>query len=143
VFAFTRDGDEAGQDFARTVGCEWAGDGTARPPAELDAAIIFAPVGALVPEALASTGPGGIVVCAGIHMSEIPAFPYDLLWRERQLHSVANLTRRDGEEFLPLAAEAEIRPEVTVYGLEDAAGALRDLRSGSLTGSAVLRVAGD
>jgi len=140
VFAFTRDGDAEGQAFARRVGCEWAGGGSERPPEPLDAAIIFAPVGALVPEALASVGPGAAVVCAGIHMSEIPAFSYDLLWEERQLRSVANLTRRDGEELLPLAAEAGIEPQVTSYPLGEAGRALDDLRTGRLEGSGVLEI---
>jgi propanol-preferring alcohol dehydrogenase len=140
LFAFTRDGDEPGQDFARRIGCEWAGSSSERSPEALDAAIIFAPVGALVPSALNAVGPGGRVVCAGIHMSEIPAFPYELLWEERQLRSVANLTRRDGEELLPLAAEAGVEANVTTYPLEHANQALEDLRSGELEGSAVLVV---
>jgi propanol-preferring alcohol dehydrogenase len=140
VFAFTREGDEAGQAFARQVGAEWAGASGEAPPEPLDAAIIFAPVGSLVPAALRAVGPGGRVVCAGIHMSEIPAFPYEILWEERQLRSVANLTRRDGEEFLPLAAQAGIEPEVTTYPLADAGRALEDLREGSVEGSAVLEI---
>ncbi len=141
LFAFVREGDEAGRAFAREVGCEWAGDSTEPPPEPLDAAIIFAPVGALVPAALRAVGPGGVVVCAGIHMSEIPAFSYDILWEERQLRSVANLTRRDGEELLPLAAAAGLRPQVTVYPLAEAAKALTDLRAGAVEGSAVLAIA--
>ena len=142
VFAFTREGDTTGQAFARRVGCEWAGNASTPPPEPLDAAIIFAPVGALVPAALRAVGPGGVVVCAGIHMSEIPAFPYAILWEERQLRSVANLTRRDGAELLPLAARAEVRPEVTEYPLTDAGRALADLRAGRVSGSAVLRISG-
>nr|WP_244299951.1 zinc-dependent alcohol dehydrogenase family protein [Rubrobacter xylanophilus] len=138
VFAFTRDGDEAAQSFARRLGAEWAGGSGRRPPEELDAAIVFAPVGALVPLALRAVARGGVVVCAGIHMSDIPSFPYELLWGERQLRSVANLTRRDGEEFLALAPEVPVRTEVRPYPLERANEALDDLRSGRLTGSAVL-----
>jgi propanol-preferring alcohol dehydrogenase len=140
VFAFIRPGDEAGRRFALDLGCEWAGPSDETPPESLDAAIIFAPAGALVPAALAATAPGGTVVCAGIHMSDIPSFPYELLWQERQVRSVANLTRRDGEEFLPLAAEAGVRPEVTVYPLAEAGTALADLRAGRVAGSAVLEV---
>ncbi|HKJ35632.1 MAG TPA: zinc-dependent alcohol dehydrogenase family protein [Solirubrobacterales bacterium] len=140
VFAFTREGDEAGQEFARGLGAEWAGASGEPPPEPLDAAIIFAPVGELVPMALRAVGPGGAVVCAGIHMSEIPAFPYEILWEERQLRSVANLTRRDGREFLPLAAKAGVEPEVTTYPLADAGRALEDLRAGRVEGSAVLVV---
>jgi propanol-preferring alcohol dehydrogenase len=140
VFAFTRPGDEATQAFARRLGAEWAGGSNERP-GELDAAIIFAPVGELVPVALRALGPGGVVVCAGIHMSEIPAFPYADLWGERQIRSVANLTRRDGEEFMGLAPRVPVHTTVTEYPLEAANEALADLRSGRLTGSAVLRVA--
>jgi propanol-preferring alcohol dehydrogenase len=140
LFGFTRDGDGSGQDFARRIGCEWAGGSSQRPPEPLDAAIIFAPAGPLVIEALRSLDRGGVVVCAGIHMSEIPAFSYDLLWEERQIRSVANLTRQDGRELLPLAAEAGVRPEVTVYPLAEAPRALRDLREGRVEGSAVLDV---
>nr|WP_232203536.1 zinc-dependent alcohol dehydrogenase family protein [Rubrobacter xylanophilus] len=140
VFAFTRDGDEEAQRFARRLGAEWAGGSGQRPPEELDAAIIFAPVGALVPLALRAVARGGTVVCAGIHMSDIPSFPYELLWGERQLRSVANLTRRDGEEFLALAPEVPVRTEVRPYPLEGANQALDDLRSGRLTGAAVLVV---
>jgi propanol-preferring alcohol dehydrogenase len=140
VFAFTRPEDESGRRFAERIGAEWAGASGDAPPEPLDAAIIFAPVGALVPAALEATGPGGIVVCAGIHMSEIPAFSYDILWEERQLRSVANLTRRDGQELLPLAAEVGLRPEVTTYPLADAAVALDDLRAGRVEGSAVLEI---
>jgi propanol-preferring alcohol dehydrogenase len=139
-YAFTRDGDEAGQAFARSVGAVWAGDSSARPPEELDAAIVFAPAGELVPAALGALRPAGVVVCAGIHMSDIPSFPYDLLWHERQVRSVANLTRRDGIEFLPLAAEAGVRAQVTTYPLAEANRALDDLRAGAVEGSAVLEV---
>jgi propanol-preferring alcohol dehydrogenase len=138
VFAFTRDGDTASQAFARSLGAVWAGGSSERPPNELDAAIIFAPVGALVPAALASTARGGIVVCAGIHMSDIPSFRYELLWGERTLRSVANLTRRDGEEFLPLAAAARVHTEVTTFPLENANYALGALREGRFQGAGVL-----
>jgi propanol-preferring alcohol dehydrogenase len=141
VFAFTRDGDRTTQEFARRLGAEWAGGSSELPPQPLDAAIIFAPVGELVPAALRAVGPAGRVICAGIHMSEIPAFPYELLWQERQLRSVANLTRADGEELLPLAAEAGVEAEVTTYPLADANRALGELRSGALEGSGVLVVA--
>jgi len=136
--AFVRPGDAQAARFARELGCIWAGDSDARPPAALDAAIIFAPVGGLVPTALAAVRPGGAVVCGGIHMSDIPAFPYALLWGERVLRSVANLTRRDGEEFLALAASVPVRTEITTFALEDANRALERLRSGRLTGAAVL-----
>ena len=138
LFAFTRPGDAAAQDFARSLGAEWAGDSTAPPPEPLDAALIFAPVGPLVPAALAATRKGGIVVCGGIHMSDIPAFPYRILWEERVLRSVANLTRRDAEEFLALAPEAGVRTETVIYPLDRANKALADLRSGALQGAAVL-----
>jgi propanol-preferring alcohol dehydrogenase len=138
VFAFTRDGDQASQRFARSLGVEWAGGSGSAPPEELDAAIIFAPVGALVPAALRAVGRGGVVVCAGIHMSEIPAFPYDILWQERSLRSVANLTRADGHDFLDLAPQIPVRTEVTAYGLEQANEALGDLRAGSVQGAAAL-----
>ncbi|MGH2922644.1 MAG: zinc-dependent alcohol dehydrogenase family protein [Solirubrobacterales bacterium] len=142
VFAFTRAGDEEGQALAREVGAEWAGaSGGEGPPEALDAAIIFAPVGALVPEALAATAPGGTVVCAGIHMSDIPSFPYELLWRERTLRSVANLTRADGEEFLALAPRVPVRTRVEAHPLRDAAHALDRLRGGKVRGAAVLTVA--
>jgi len=140
VFALTSPGDSETQAFARELGAEWAGGSDERPPDELDAAIVFAPVGTLVPAALRATAPGGVVVCAGIHMSEIPAFPYEILWGERQVRSVANLTRRDGEELLPLAAEVPVRTTVTEYPLERANEALDDLRSGRITGAAVLAV---
>ena len=138
VFAFTRAEDTEAQEFARALGAEWAGDALAPAPEELDAAIIFAPVGALVPAALRATAKGGAVVCAGIHMSDIPSFPYELLWGERTLRSVANLTRRDGEELLALAPQVPVRTRVTEYPLERANDALEDLRHGRLEGSAVL-----
>ena len=140
VFAFTKPGDASKQEFARRLGAEWAGGSDELPPEELDAAIIFAPVGPLVPAALRATAAGGVVVCAGIHMSEIPSFPYEILWGERTIRSVANLTRRDGEELLPLAAEVPVRTTVTEYPLARANEALADLRSGRLTGAAVLTV---
>ena len=140
VFAFTRAGDEAGRQFARSLGAEWAGSSTEMPPEELDAAIIFAPVGALVPAALAAVAKGGVVVCAGIHMSEIPSFSYDLLWGERALRSVANLTRRDGEEFMALAPQVPVRTEVREFRLDEANEALQHLRAGELRGAAVLKI---
>jgi propanol-preferring alcohol dehydrogenase len=142
VFAFTRAGDGAGQQFARSLGAAWAGSSTERPPEELDAAIIFAPVGELVPAALAAVAKGGVVVCAGIHMSEIPSFSYDLLWGERSLRSVANLTRRDGEEFMQLAPKVPVRTEVREFRLEEANEALQHLRAGELHGAAVLKIGG-
>ncbi|HEX5059652.1 MAG TPA: zinc-dependent alcohol dehydrogenase family protein [Kofleriaceae bacterium] len=138
VYAFTRPGDARAQAFARSVGAVWAGDSTAHPPVALDAAIIFAPAGELVPLALAAVAPGGTVVCGGIHMSDIPSFPYRLLWEERTLRSVANLTRRDGEELLALAPAVGLRPHVVPYKLEDANRALDDLRAGRFDGTAVL-----
>ncbi len=138
VFAFTRPGDAAAQAFARDLGAEWAGDSTTPPPEPLDAALIFAPVGDLVPLALRAVEPGGVVVCGGIHMSAIPSFPYEVLWGERVLRSVANLTRRDGEEFLALAAAAPLRTETHTYPLAQANQALDDLRHGRFTGAAVL-----
>ena len=138
VFAFVRPGDRAAIDFARGLGAEWAGPSDEAPPEELDAALLFAPVGALVPAALGAIAPGGTVVCAGIHMSEIPAFPYELLWRERRLVSVANLTRADGEEFLALAARTRIDIHVEPVPLADANLALDSLRAGRLQGAAVL-----
>jgi len=138
VHAFTRDGDEAAQDFARALGCASASDSSQLPPEELDAAIIFAPVGALVPQALRAVRKGGRVVCAGIHMSDIPAFPYADLWEERSILSVANLTRDDGAEFLPLAARAGIATSVTPLPLEQANEALRRLRDGEVEGALVL-----
>jgi propanol-preferring alcohol dehydrogenase len=138
VYAFTRPGDEPAQEFARELGAVWAGSSEEPPPRALDAAIVFAPVGALVPLALRAVAPAGAVVCGGIHMSEIPAFPYDALWRERVLRSVANLTRRDGEELLELAPRAGVQTRVNAYPLERANDALADLRAGRFTGAAVL-----
>jgi alcohol dehydrogenase, propanol-preferring len=138
VFAFTRPGDERAQAFARRLGAEWAGDADQRPPEELDAAILFAPVGALVPAALRAIRPGGIVVCGGIHMSDIPSFPYDILWREKRLVSVANLTRRDGLEFLALAPRVPVHTQIETLPLARAGEALRRLRSGELEGACVL-----
>jgi propanol-preferring alcohol dehydrogenase len=138
VFAFTKPGDAEGQAFARTLGAEWAGDSSVQPPEPLDAAIIFAPVGALVPAALAAVRKGGTVVCAGIHMSDIPSFPYALLWSERVVRSVANLTRRDGRELLALAPRVPVRTHVERFGLEDAGAALDRLRGGRIEGAAVL-----
>jgi propanol-preferring alcohol dehydrogenase len=138
IYAFTRPGDAEGQRFARELGAEWTGDSTARPPEELDAAIIFAPAGPLVVAALRATAKGGTVVCAGIHMSEIPAFPYDILWGERVVRSVANLTRRDGEEFLALAPRVPVRTTTEVMKLDQANAALARLREGRITGAAVL-----
>jgi propanol-preferring alcohol dehydrogenase len=138
VFAFTRPGDAGGQEFARRLGAVWAGGSDALPPEPLDAAIIFAPAGALVPAALAATAKGGVVVCGGIHMSDIPAFPYRLLWQERMLRSVANLTRRDGEEFLAVASEAKVKTTVTLFPLTEANEALKLLREGRIEGAAAL-----
>jgi alcohol dehydrogenase, propanol-preferring len=142
VFAFTRAGDEDAQAFARELGAEWAGDADAAAPEELDAAIVFAPVGSLVPAALRAVAKGGTVVCAGIHMSDIPSFPYEALWGERSVRSVANLTRRDGEEFLALAPQVPVRTTGVPYPLEAAGAALADLRAGRLRGAAVLTVPG-
>ena len=138
VHAFTRPGDIAAQDFARSLGATWAGGSDEKPPEELDAAIIFAPVGGLVPAALAAVRKGGRVICGGIHMSDIPTFPYRLLWGERQIASIANLTRHDGVEFLRIAPEAGVRTETTPYPLLRANEALADLREGKLRGAAVL-----
>lgn len=138
VFAITRSGDTPAQAFARRLGCVWAGGADEDPPEPLDAAIIFAPVGALVPQALRAVRPGATVVCAGIHMSEIPAFPYDILWMEKRLVSVANLTRHDGESFLALAPRVPVRTEVEILPLAAANEALARLREGRLTGAAVL-----
>ncbi|WP_193196139.1 zinc-dependent alcohol dehydrogenase family protein [Nostoc sp. MG11] len=138
VFAFTRSGDIEGQKFARQLGATWAGDSDVLPPEPLDAAIIFAPIGKLVPAALRAVAKGGVVVCAGIHMSDIPSFPYEILWEERMLRSVANLTRQDGEEFLALAPRVPIRTEVNSFPLSEANAALDALRSGKFEGSAVL-----
>ncbi len=139
VYAFTRPGDEAAQKLARTLGAVWAGPSDAPPPALLDAAILYAPVGALVPLALRAVRKGGRVVCAGIHMSDIPSFPYRILWEERQLVSVANLTRQDGLDFLDVAARIGLRPQTSAYPLSAANDALADLREGRLVGAAVLR----
>lgn len=141
VYAFTRPGDTEGQAFARRLGAVWAGGSDELPPEPLEAALIFAPVGALVPQALRALEKGGSVVCAGIHMSDIPSFPYGLLWEERVIRSVANLTRRDGEEFLSLAPQVPVRTEVQVYRLEDANRALDDVRAGRVRGAAVLQIA--
>lgn len=142
VFAFTRPGDVEGQAFARRLDAEWAGGSDEKPPEELDAAIVFAPAGSLVPRALGAVAKGGAVVCAGIHMSEIPAFPYEKLWGERVLRSVANLTRLDGEEFLDLVPRVPVTTEVTEYALEDLPRALDDLRHGRFRGSAVVTLNG-
>jgi len=136
--AFVRPGDARAESFARTMGCTWAGGSDRRPPVELDAAILFAPVGSLVPAALAVVRKGGVVVCGGIHMSDIPSFPYALLWGERSVKSVANLTRADGREFLELVPRIRVRTEVETFPLEEANTALDRLRSGELTGAAVL-----
>ncbi len=138
IYAFSRPGDTAAQQFARSLGAYWAGDSTTMPPDELDAAIIFAPVGSLVPLALQAVGRGGAVVCAGIHMSDIPSFPYRLLWEERTVRSVANLTRKDAEEFLALAPQVPVRTEVQPFPLDQANEALTRLRSGQIHGAAVL-----
>ena len=138
VFAFVAPGDDQAVRFARDVGAAWAGYSNEPPPQPLDSAIVFAPVGPLVPEALLRVAPGGVVVCAGIHMSDIPSFPYHLLWKERTVRSVANLTRRDGREFLALAAEIPLQTHVTAYPLTEANRALSDLRAGRLSGAAVL-----
>jgi propanol-preferring alcohol dehydrogenase len=138
VFAFTRAGDDEGQAFARSLGAAWAGASEETPPDELDAAIVFAPVGGLVPTALRALAKGGVVVCAGIHMSDIPSFPYDLLWEERMIRSVANLTRRDGEEFLDLAPRVPVEATVEPFPLENANEALDRLRHGEIHGSAVI-----
>ncbi|MBA2345606.1 MAG: zinc-dependent alcohol dehydrogenase family protein [Rubrobacter sp.] len=140
IFAFTRDGDVDGQAFARRLGAEWAGGSSDSPPEELDAAIIFAPVGTLVPVALRAVGKGGVVVLGGIYMSDIPSFPYEAIWGERTLKSVANLTRLDGEEFLALAPQVPVRTEVTPFPLERANEALDALRGGGISGAAVLVV---
>jgi propanol-preferring alcohol dehydrogenase len=138
VYAFTREGDATAQALARRLGCRWAGGSAGAPPEPLDAAIIFAPVGDLVPLALKAVRKGGVVVCGGIHMSDIPSFPYAILWEERRLVSVANLTREDAREYLPLAARAGVWPEVVTYPLAEANAALADLRRGAFAGAAVL-----
>jgi len=140
VFVFTREGDAEGQEFARRLGAEWAGSSAETPPEELDGAIVFAPVGPLMTAALRVSAKGARIVSAGIHMSDIPSFPYEQLWGERSLASVANLTRQDGEEFLSLAPQVPVRTEVTVHPLEEANEALASIRDGSLKGAAVLRV---
>jgi propanol-preferring alcohol dehydrogenase len=142
VLAFTRAGDVAAQRFAASLGATWAGGSDEDPPVALDAAIIFAPAGALVPRALRALAPGGAVVCAGIYMSEIPPFPYELLWQERSIRSVANLTRQDGVEFLELAPKVPVRTHIERYPLDEAERALNDLRGGRLIGSAVIDVGG-
>ena len=138
IYAFTREGDIEAQEFALGLGAKWAGDSKQDSPVPLDGAIIFAPAGELVPQALRAVRKGGRVVCAGIHMSDIPSFPYDILWGEREICSVANLTRRDGDEFLPLAAQIPINTTVHTYSLEQANEALEDLRNGRFSGAAVL-----
>ena len=138
IFAFTKPGDAAGQRFATELGATWAGDSTAPPPEQMDAAIIFAPVGALITQALRHTAKGGTVVCAGIHMSDVPKFPYSILWGERTVRSIANLTRRDGEEFFDLAPKLGVRAEVELFRLESANEALDCLRQGRVRGAAVL-----
>ncbi|NJR47884.1 MAG: zinc-dependent alcohol dehydrogenase family protein [Hyellaceae cyanobacterium CSU_1_1] len=140
VYAFTRSEDTQGQEFARHLGAVWAGGSDKLPPEELDAAIIFAPIGNLVPAALRAVGKGGIVVCAGIHMSDIPSFPYQILWEERVLRSVANLTRQDGDEFLALAPQIPIKTQVNAFSLSQANNALDALRTGKINGAAVLVV---
>jgi propanol-preferring alcohol dehydrogenase len=140
VYAFTKPGDTPAQSFARRLGAVWAGSSDEMPPEKLDAAIIFAPVGALVPAALRATAKGGVVVCGGIHMSDIPSFPYDILWEERSLCSVANLTRQDGREFFEIAPKALVKAEVVVFPLEKADEALDGVRSGRLEGAAVLEI---
>ena len=138
VYAFTRSGDERTQQFARSLGATWAGGSDELPPDQLDAAIIFASAGELVPQALKALAPGGSVVCAGIHMTDIPSFPYDDLWEERSIRSVANLTREDGHEFLALSAKVPVRTTITTYALDQAEQALSDLRAGRFEGSAVI-----
>jgi propanol-preferring alcohol dehydrogenase len=138
IYAFTRPGDREAEKFAIGLGAVWAGGSNELPPVKLDAAIIFAPVGDLVPQALKAVGKGGVVVCGGIHMSDIPSFPYEILWEERSICSVANLTRRDGEEFLALAPKVPVRTEVETFPLEEANEALARLRAGRIQGAAVL-----
>lgn len=143
VYAFTRPGDTDGQEFARSLGATWVGGSETLPPRKLDAAIIFAPVGKLVPQALKAVKKGGNVICAGIHMSDIPSFPYSDLWEERSVESVANLSRKDGIEFMKLAPEIPVKSQVTTYKLSEANKALNDLRDGNFEGSAVLNIAGE
>ncbi len=138
LYAFTKPGDADTQNFALTLGCKWAGDSDKLPPDELDSAIIFAPAGSLVPAALKAVSKGGTVVCAGIHMSDIPSFSYDLLWGEREIKSVANLTRKDGEEFFNIAPKVPVKTEVETFALEQANGALEKVRNGKINGAAVL-----
>lgn len=138
IYAFTRDGDVAAQQFALQLGAVWAGNSSESPPEKLDTAIIFAPVGGLVPKALKEVDKGGVVVCGGIHMSDIPSFSYDVLWEERMIRSVANLTRKDAEEFLKLAVAARIKTETKLFALQDANKALQEFREGKFTGAAVL-----
>ena len=140
IYAFTRPGDTEAQEFARRIGAVWSGDSTEMPPEELDAAVIFAPVGALLPAALRATAKGGTVVCGGIHMSDIPSFPYGILWEERVVRSVANLTRRDGEELLEIAPKVPVKTEVQVFQLEQAKEVLGLLRQGRIQGALVLRM---
>jgi propanol-preferring alcohol dehydrogenase len=140
IYAFTRPGDERAQHFAQSLGATWAGGSGQRPPEELDAAIIFAPVGALVPVALAAVRPGGTVVCGGIHMSDVPSFPYELLWGERTICSVANLTRKDADEFMQVAPKVPVRTTTQLFPLEQANEALKRLRTGQLEGAAVLTI---
>jgi propanol-preferring alcohol dehydrogenase len=140
IYAFTSPGDTAAQKLALELGASWAGDSLQSPPVKLDAAILFAPVGNLIPKALADTDKGGVVICGGIHMSDIPSFPYHLLWEERMIASVANLTRKDGEEFLSLAPKVPVHTETKVYKLNQANKALGDLRNGKINGAAVLAI---
>src|SRR4030095_37774 len=140
VYAFTKAGDEKGQEFAKSLGAMWAGNSDEMPPEKLDAAIIFAPVGPLVPQALKAVDKGGIVVCGGIHMSNIPEFEYSLLWEERMVRSVANLTKEDGVELMKIAPQVPVRTYIQLYELKDANNALSDLRSGKVTGVAVLQI---
>jgi propanol-preferring alcohol dehydrogenase len=140
VYAFTKPGDLEAQDFAHRLGAVWAGSSQELPPEKLDAAILFAPVGALVPAALRATAKGGIIICGGIHMSDIPTFPYEILWEERSICSVANLTREDGREFFEIASRAHVKAEVVVFPLEQANAALEGVRKGRLEGAAVLRI---
>ncbi|HTL59996.1 MAG TPA: hypothetical protein VL361_30270, partial [Candidatus Limnocylindrales bacterium] len=138
IYAFTRERDTTGQNFAKSLGAIWAGDSSTLPPEQLEAALIFAPAGKLVPIALKALAKGGIVVCGGIHMSDIPSFPYDLLWEERMVCSVANLTRRDGEEFLAVAPKVPVQTRLQTFPLSQANEALQQLRSGKIKGAAVL-----
>ena len=140
IFAFTREGDNEAQSFAVKLGAIWAGDSSQVPPEKLDAAIIFAPVGNLVPKALIDLDKGGVVVCGGIHMTDIPSFPYRILWEERSIRYVANLTRKDGQDFLKLAPQIPIKTEIETYSLEQANDALNNLREGMVQGAAVLTI---